>query len=313
MTTQQSRPESRTAQTAVGAAHNDTGPVPLEVDGARPAVAWVASLPAAWTNPRERLVLLVLACDAFADVSAPGGAALASWCGLINGRLYEALGSLMKQTATRPALLERVGRDGQPIPEGKRYGGRARTGYRLRTEIHPVELSRAGGRVGGRELSPVAGRVGPPPPVGELSREGGRDEAPNSPEKLSRETLPAGRETPYPSQEHHDDVGQLDICATAARYGKAWDPAGVNAAIRRATASGRSHEEAVRAGLLAAADPAASTPAALCWGKYYVAREHSAPDAGPICEVCAKPEPSCRAAAAKSGDPHEFTPAERTR
>lgn len=142
----------------------------LTVDGARPSVAWVSSLPASWTTSRERLVLLVLACDAYESIATPGGAALASWCGLINGRLYETLGALTKATPTRPALLERVGRDGQPIPEGKRYGGRARTGYRLRVEVAPtLPLGRESA-----ELSTSAGTVG---------------EA-NSPEKLSRETLP---------------------------------------------------------------------------------------------------------------------------
>ena len=138
MTTQQDPRREPGARSAFrGAEGSIPTPRALEVDGARPAVAWVSSLPASWTSPRERLVLYVLACDAYADVATPGGSALAAWCGLINGRLYEVLGALTKPTPDRPALLERVGRDGQPIPEGKRYGGRARTGYRFRIEEYP--------------------------------------------------------------------------------------------------------------------------------------------------------------------------------
>lgn len=150
---------------------------PLQVDGPRPAVSWVASLPGSWTSDRERLVLLVLACDAFEDTSAPSGAALAAWAGLINGRLYETLATLSRATDRRPALVERVDASGDVIPEGKR-GGRERTRYRLRVGVGSAQLSGFTGRDGVPATLPA-----------------------NSPGELSRGTLPASRETslPFPS------------------------------------------------------------------------------------------------------------------
>ena len=140
----------------------------------------------------------MLACDAFGDTSAPGGVKLAAWSGLINGRLYETLASLQQPNERRPALVERVDSEGRPIPEGKRWGGDRRTGYRLRTEFGPVQLS------------PAPGTVPDSSETHELSPATGRDEAEatfpgNSPGKLSRETLPGnspdepGDALPFPS------------------------------------------------------------------------------------------------------------------
>lgn len=172
----------------------------LIVDGPRPAVSWVASLPASWTTERERLVLLLLACDAFDDVSRPGGAALAAWAGILNGRLYETLGALERPNGERPALLTRVDVKGRTIPPGKRYGGRGvRTGYQLHTD---------------RVLSRLFGRVtepgNSPEQSGEIPEACPAETLPgNSPGKLSRQTLPAGRETPCPSLPSTKHLDQL--------------------------------------------------------------------------------------------------------
>ncbi len=172
-------------------------PPSLVVDGPRPAVEWVASLPTEWTTTRERLVLFALACDAYDSVSAPGGAALSAWSGLINGRLYEVLGKLATANDVRPALIQRVDRHGMPIPEGKRYGGRTRTGYRLLVETLP-------GNRDSKELSRQGGRVSP------------ANSPANSPGKLSRETLPGnspvqpGDSLPFPSLHHHLDQSGTD-------------------------------------------------------------------------------------------------------
>lgn len=80
----------------------------LDVDGRRPAVAWVTSLPRSWVSDGERLVLLVLACDSFDGIdSSPGRDNLARWTGLLRGRVGELLAALEKPTANRPALLRR--------------------------------------------------------------------------------------------------------------------------------------------------------------------------------------------------------------
>lgn len=107
---------------------------PIVVDDARPAVSWVSTLPAGWVTPSERLVLYVLACDAYDDISRPSGEAIASWTGLQRRRVYEILSILSAPNDVRPALIERVDREGRPLGD-KRYGGRARTGYRLMANV----------------------------------------------------------------------------------------------------------------------------------------------------------------------------------
>ena len=112
---------------------------PLEVDGSRPAAAWVSSLPASWTTTAERLVLYVLALDAFDRVSAPTWAHLRQWTGMWQDAVSRAIQSLEVATAVRPALIERLERGGQPLAPGQRNRGRNRTRYRLRVEVDPRE------------------------------------------------------------------------------------------------------------------------------------------------------------------------------
>jgi len=80
----------------------------IDVDGRRPAVAWVTSLPRFWVSDGERLLLLVLACDSFDGIdSSPGRDNLARWTGLLRGRVGDLLAGLEKPTSRRPALIRR--------------------------------------------------------------------------------------------------------------------------------------------------------------------------------------------------------------
>ena len=78
---------------------------PLVVDGTREWVQWVAALPADWTTDGERFVLMVLACDAFTNESAPGADNLAAWTGMNRRSVRRILDRLLAPTSKRPALL----------------------------------------------------------------------------------------------------------------------------------------------------------------------------------------------------------------
>jgi len=97
------------------------------VDGPRPAVEWVTSLPVEWhVTPPERLVLLCLACDAYKFESAPGYDAVAEWTGMRRSSCAEILSRLCEPTEHRPALVERFS-----------VGGRRRTVWRLLADTEP--------------------------------------------------------------------------------------------------------------------------------------------------------------------------------
>lgn len=103
----------------------------LEVDGARPAVAWVSRLDRRWTTPAERLLLWVIADDTW-DQEPPfksraSLAELADWMGVFKDTVTRARDVLEAPVpGVRPALLD--------VAKGK---GRTRTEYRLRTEEGP--------------------------------------------------------------------------------------------------------------------------------------------------------------------------------
>jgi hypothetical protein len=81
---------------------------PLEVDGDRPAVAWVSELPADWLTIGDRFVLLAIACDSYDGKSAaPGHANLSAWTGIQQSTVRAIVGRLCEPTAKRPALLRR--------------------------------------------------------------------------------------------------------------------------------------------------------------------------------------------------------------
>lgn len=73
----------------------------------RPALEWVASLPADWVTPTERLLLLALALDSFdGHTCAPGRDALMRFCGIRHVRTFQRTrDSLASPTTERPALL----------------------------------------------------------------------------------------------------------------------------------------------------------------------------------------------------------------
>lgn len=115
------------------------GTEPLKVDGDRPAVGWVSLLPGNWTTPAERLVLLVLASDAYDRDSAPSRSVLRIWTGLWDDQLSKAIRSLEATNARRPALLQRLDRDGNPMAPGASNPGRYRTVYRLLVNVTPAQ------------------------------------------------------------------------------------------------------------------------------------------------------------------------------
>ncbi len=98
------------------------------------------------------------------------------------------------------------------------------------------------------------------------------------------------------------------------RVGKRWDPQGIFVAVQAAIEDdSRRADQVMQAAYAAANDANAQTPASIRWTTRYPETSAGAAVRLPLCAVCGKPEPSCRAAAAKSGDPHPFTPTERTR
>jgi hypothetical protein len=80
-------------------------PSPLIVDGTREWVQWVAALPADWTTDGERLVMTMLACDAYVNESAPGIDNVAAWTGMNRRSVQRTLLGLLSPNANRPALL----------------------------------------------------------------------------------------------------------------------------------------------------------------------------------------------------------------
>ena len=94
---------------------------PLAVDGARPAVEWVAALPRDWTTLAERYVLHVIARDSYdGRTSRPGLENLAAWTGMHRSSVAEVVNRLLLPSKHRPALLARTS-----------SAGRNRSEYRL--------------------------------------------------------------------------------------------------------------------------------------------------------------------------------------
>jgi hypothetical protein len=80
----------------------------LEVDGDRPAVAWVSELPGKWLTPAERLILFAIACDSYDGYSAaPGNPNLVAWTGLQQSYLRATITGLCEPNPKRPALLRK--------------------------------------------------------------------------------------------------------------------------------------------------------------------------------------------------------------
>ena len=149
---------------------------PLSVDGPRPSVAWVTSLPRKWTSASERLLLMMLACDAYGAESAASRDQLAAWAGLWHGDTSAALHALSEPTPERPALIVRqIGR-----------GRGNRTKYLLRTDLDPSEVAGDSRQDSAAEKSP--GNPGENP----------RTKSPGKVAGESRRGIP-GDTLPYPS------------------------------------------------------------------------------------------------------------------
>lgn len=86
-------------------------------------------------------------------------------------------------------------------------------------------------------------------------------------------------------------AASLIVAAEADRLGRGWDYQGIHASVRRALdEDGRLLADVVLAGVAAARDTTAKTPAALRWTTYYPA---TASGAGPVvakCDLCGRPE-----------------------
>lgn len=75
----------------------------------------------------------------------------------------------------------------------------------------------------------------------------------------------------------------------SVRCGKTWDIQGVHSAVRRAAEEdGHTPAETALAGIAAARDPKAKTPAALRWAAHYTHGSTKGP-AGPRCILCGRP------------------------
>ena len=162
----------------------------LTVDGARPAVALVAALPASWTTDADPLVLLALACDSFdGSTSAPGAANLAAWTGLHRSTIYDAVRRLCEPTSERPALLV--------VDETTK--GRRRTRYRL-----ALGYPQPSGEDDGSDDAQPSGEAdsSPAPTVGQPS--GNRPASPTvrppqpSANRRARADTPSPSDTPTP-------------------------------------------------------------------------------------------------------------------
>lgn len=168
----------------------------IVVDGARPAVEWVTSLPRPWrVTEAERLVLLCLACDAYQDESAPGYDAMAGWTGMLRSSCAEILTRLCKPTERRPALVERIS-----------VGGRRRTIWRLlidESSGHAGQINRLATPGGSSdEPSGHAGRNEAPPAP--LAAPPNRPATPDTNDSNRRRTVgepsanrPATPDTPF--------------------------------------------------------------------------------------------------------------------
>lgn len=164
---------------------------PISVDGPRPAVEWVSKLPQGWTTTHERLLLYVLACDAYGSDTAPGSDALVRWTGMVRSRVWQTLRSLLDETSTRPALLEKMDTAGKGP-------GRNATRYRLRLEVEPSEQ-------GGRLTVPDGRTVAPAQPSSEPSWQ------PSS-EPSDR----GGRTLPFPSSGYSSSTDSPERAAAIA-------------------------------------------------------------------------------------------------
>lgn len=164
----------------------------IEIDGPRPAVTWVTSLPRVYrVTPPEKLILLCLACDAYEWESAPGYDRISEWTGMNRSSCAEILGRLEKAIRGRPALIERISVRGRRrtvwrlLGQGEPSGPAGQLDRPATPDGSPSQPSGPAGRLA--EPEPSANRPAPPdgsganrrPTVGEPSGPAGRSLCPN--------------------------------------------------------------------------------------------------------------------------------------
>jgi hypothetical protein len=196
----------------------------IEIDGPRPAVAWVTSLPREYgMTPAEKLVLLCLACDAFDWKSGPGYDVIAEWTGMHRSSCAEILGRLEKATAQRPALVAKMSLRGRRrtvwrlLGDGQPSGPTGRLNRPAPPDGSAPEPSGPTGRFA--DGSDVSNRPAPPdgsganrrPTVGEPSGPAGHALCPN-PSVVEKASYPPSggvktRATRAPAREASPDRG----------------------------------------------------------------------------------------------------------
>lgn len=175
----------------------------IDVDGPRPAVAAVTSLPTAYRlTAAEQLVLLAMACDSFdGQTTRPGYDKLAAWTGLRRATVVDVLKRLSQPAiigdgTERPALLAR---------DETRRGGPA-TRWRLILDREPARQADRSEPV---EPARSADRLTPVDNPREPEREPVRE-----PARSARRTLALTQgNTPIPpsatEHEHHERTRQV--------------------------------------------------------------------------------------------------------
>lgn len=282
---------------------NQSLPAVIDVDGPRPAVSWVSSLPHKWTTPAERLVLLILAADAYQ--STPGRPAntsgislsdLSRAAGIWKDQLLKILASLRTDNEHRPALLtawvERdtaEGRQCQPLAGDERNrGGRGvRTLYQLM--IPPGWLT-VRGTPG--QLTDETVRTPPGQLVDETVR-GNRPGKPSGPRPATPFPIPSPTQVLNEPTRDGEQLRPLRtlvavaeaLHAEAVEAGRDWSQQGIYDSLRAAIdQDGRDLDSAERATREAIGDRRAHTPAALRWEQRFKAQRRE--QAAPQCSVC---------------------------
>lgn len=207
-------------------ATTNTHPTPagIDVDGARPAVAAVTSLPSAYRlTAAEQLVLLAMACDSFdGQTTRPGYDKLAAWTGLRRATVVDVLKRLSLPATTadgteRPALLARA----------ETRGGGPATRWRLLLDLEPARQAYRSEHV---EPARSADRLPPVDSAAEPEREPVRQPARSADRTLA---LTQGN-TPLPPKpsehEHHDRARQ----ALERIAGERWLPLDAAELLRHA-------------------------------------------------------------------------------
>lgn len=268
----------------------------LIVDGARPAVEWVAALPRKWLSDSERLFLLVLACDSYdGRNAAPNRDELAQWTGHFRSADSDIAARLEQPNDKkgRPPLL-RVHRS---------KGGRNnRHRYELLLENWPGNGSVApDGLTAGNGLAAPTGL-----PVGDQPETGGSTGAETGGETGAQTGAQTGRShrpqpSPSPTLPHQPSGRAPDLVEAVA------DRTGLNRQTIAEAIEGARTDPAIHnaEGLVRTADPGRIRQLA---AKGRASQRRTEASAEPRCRTCSLRESRCQEQRAKTGDTHQFEP-----